>query len=83
MKTIKSINDFKSVNGITNLYTKGRKYYRLFGDGITPNGCWILNPVFKNLIDIDIATGQDIFSNQKYTIGVCGKVSADKKFITN
>ena len=38
-------------------------YFRLFGKGITPNRCWLAGAYMRELVDIDIPTGKDIFSN--------------------
>lgn len=47
-----------------NLWKRDGKYYRLFGDGITPNGCWRINPYLRELSDIDAATGRDIYGEE-------------------
>lgn len=48
-----------------NLYQENGIYYRLFGYGITPNQCWVISPIFVELVDIDIATGKDIYGNKR------------------
>jgi hypothetical protein len=48
-----------------NLYQKDGVYYRLFGRGITSNQCWIIDPVFVELIDIDSHTGKDIYGKRR------------------
>ena len=64
-----------------NLYKHQGKYYRLFGTGITPNGCWIINPVMVELLDIDIATGKDIYGERIPFSDVIGTVSAGNTYI--
>lgn len=44
-----------------NLYKRDGKYYRLFATSVTPNGCWLINPAMRELLDIDTATGRDIY----------------------
>lgn len=50
---------FERIN--TNLYEYNKKYYRLFGAGITPNGCWVIAPKMVQLLDIESSTGNDIY----------------------
>jgi len=37
-------------------------YYRLFSKGITDNGCWHYGCYLQRVIDIDAATGKDIYA---------------------
>ena len=46
-----------------NLYKTGAGYWRLFANGVTPNGCWLINARMVELKDIDVATGADIFGD--------------------
>lgn len=80
MSTI-SINDVEIVN--KNLYKHDGRYYRLFAKDITPNRCWLIAPVMKELLDIDVATGLDVYSSEILEFnGVTGTVSASHEFIT-
>lgn len=54
----------------TNLYKKDGKYYRLFGSGVTPNGCWVINPKFIELKDIEVATGKDVYGEEEIHLGL-------------
>ncbi len=66
-----------------NLYKANGKYYRLFGHGVTPNGCWIIAPELRELVDIDIATGLDIFGSDVVKFDVTGSIPASgKEYIT-
>ncbi len=70
----------------TNLYKIGfnqfedKRYFRLFGTGITPNGCWIINPKMVELKDIDIASGQDVYGTEIIFDNITGTVSASGGF---
>lgn len=44
-----------------NLYQSGAGYWRLFAHGVTPNGCWLVAPKLVELVDIDTATGTDVY----------------------
>jgi len=46
-----------------NLWKYDGHYFRLFGNGMTPNHCWLAAPEMRELVDIDIASGRDIYSN--------------------
>ena len=74
-----SINDIERVN--RNLYKSEGKYYRLFARGITPNDCWLIAPVLRELIDIDVATGKDVYGLSQIEFDVTGTVSAYSEFI--
>ena len=65
----------------SNLYEKGNKCYRLFGTGITDNGCWIINPKMVELKDISIASGNDIYGTEIKIDNITGTVSASKQYI--
>lgn len=75
-----SINEFNRVN--RNLYKYNNRYFRLFGKSVTPNGCWIVAPVMKELRDIDVATGKDVFGSIEIKFDVVGTVQAGREFIT-
>ena len=71
--------DFNKIN--RNLYRLGNKYYRLYGTGITDNGCWVINPIMRELIDINIASGLDIIGTEIKIDNICGTVNAGHEFI--
>lgn len=73
-----SINEFTQVG--TNFYKRGAKYFRLFGRGVTPNGCWILAPEMREVVEFDIATGKDIFGTETVKFDVTGSVTADRSW---
>lgn len=73
----KSINDFKQVG--KNSYTTNNKLYRLFGRGTTPNGCWVICPIMKQVEDINITTGEDIYG-ETIELGSIGTVT-DRYFL--
>lgn len=76
----------KLINRGKNLYMnkESGKYYRLFAKGITPNGCWLVAPKFIELVDIDTATGQDVYGDDVYSLpDVTGTVSSYIEFITS
>jgi hypothetical protein len=56
-----SINKFEKVG--RNLWKYDGHFFRLFGKGITPNNCWLAAPEMRELVDINIATGEDVYSN--------------------
>lgn len=57
-----------------NLWKYDGHYFRLFGKGITPNGCWLAGAQMRELVDIDVATGNDIYGNwiQDLELGTVG-----------
>lgn len=65
-----------------NLYQDrtNNKYYRLFGTGISPNACWIVNPVMIELADIDVATGRDILGEHIIRFDICGTVPGNLEY---
>lgn len=65
-----------------NLYKFGPTYYRLFAHSVSPNGCWLINPVMQELIDIDTATGKDVYGGTKIILDSCGTVPGSFDFIT-
>ena len=67
----------------SNLYKKNGKYYRLFGSGVTPNGCWVINPTYKQLKDIDIATGKDVYGEEEISYGTGAVWNSGINFIYN
>jgi hypothetical protein len=71
------LSNFDLIGNTSTLYRRGGIYYRLTASGITPNGCWLINPQLIELIDIDIATGTDIYGSEIIGFGgVTGTVSA-------
>lgn len=75
-----SINDFKQTG--RNSYFQDGKLYRLFGRGTTPNGCWVICPVMKQVKDIEIATGEDVYGGEIIGLGSIGTVT-DRYFFKN
>jgi len=74
-----SFNEFKQK--AANLYKLSGRYYRLFGIGITPNGCWVIAPKMVELLDIDIATGKDIYGSEIKIHDIIGTVNASNQYI--
>lgn len=75
----KPINEFEKVH--RNLWKAGGSYYRLFAIGITPNGCWLINPKMRLLQDIDIASSNDIYGASIAIDNITGTVSASHEFV--
>ena len=67
----------------SNLYKANGKYYRLFGTGITDNGCWVLNPKMVELKDIDVASGRDVYGEEIIFSDVAGTVSSGNAYMAN
>ena len=44
-----------------NLWKYDGHYFRLFGKGITPNRCCLAGAHMRELLDIDVATGLDVY----------------------
>lgn len=68
----------------TNLYKddESGKYFRLFATGCTPNFCWLVCPEYRELVDIDVATGKDIYGDAFYIVpDTVGTVSAYNQYI--
>lgn len=65
-----------------NLYRTGAGYWRLFAAGITPNGCWLMAPKMRELKDIDVASGKDVYGPAEVEFEICGTVSSGRDFIT-
>ncbi|MGD9212417.1 MAG: hypothetical protein PVI90_16670 [Desulfobacteraceae bacterium] len=66
----------------SNLYKKDGKYYRLYAQGITPNGCWLISPEMRQLIDIDNTTGKDICGFDVIKASdITGTVSAQNEYV--
>lgn len=64
-----------------NLYRQGNlKYYRLFAKGVTPNGCWLIAPMFRELKDIEAITGEDIYGGEEIQLGT-GEIAAGYRYI--
>jgi len=74
-----STNDLEKIGA--NLWKHDNKYYRLFASGITPNGCWLINPIMRELRDIDIATGKDVLGDNIIEFDVTGTVPASYQFV--
>ena len=79
MKEFRRLSEFTKIN--SNLYKFEDKLFKLFGMGITPNGCWILAPEMRE-VDIDIASGEYIYSGLVITCtDLCGTIQAGPEFI--
>ena len=59
-----------------NLYRSGSKYYRLFAHGVTPNSCYLITPVLRQLLDIDTATGNDVYGEETIDLGTGAVVAS-------
>lgn len=57
------ISKFEKATRSLNLWKSDGKWFRLFANGVTPNGCWLINPKMINLVSIDIETGNDLYSD--------------------
>ena len=66
----------------SNLYKRDGRYYKLQGTGITPNRHWVINPSMVELLDIDIATGKDIYGDTIILDNIVGTVPAYNQFIS-
>jgi len=51
------------------------RYYQLTSVGVTPNGCWLINPTMREIVDIDIATGVYVYGDKIYYLGT-GAIAA-------
>jgi hypothetical protein len=78
-KMSNSINNFERT--ARNFYRFNGKAYRLFAKGITPNGCWLIAPKMIELVDIDVATGNDVYGKETIEFDVTGTVQAGCEFI--
>ena len=65
----------------TNLYKLENinTYFRLFAHSITPNGCWLAAPIMRELKDINVATGNDVYGDCEVELDC---VPASHHFIT-
>ena len=72
--------DAEPIFGHRNLYMLDGKYYRLFARGVTPNGCWLIAPVLRELENIDIATGKDVYGAGYIEFDVTGTVPAQYEY---
>ncbi len=63
---MKNLTDFTHVQGA--LWKIEAKYYRLHGDGVTPNGCWRVNPRMVGISDIDATTGNDVLTGEEIAL---------------
>lgn len=61
MRGYNSLNDYEHVG--LKLWKRmiDGKLFRLFGREITPNGCWLLGAQLRELKDIDVSTGKDVY----------------------
>lgn len=77
------INEFTQERANFWSHSNGRNY-RLFGAGITPNGCWRLHPCFREIVDYDVATGETIYGEpielEYSTVPACYPVKARSLF---
>ena len=74
-----SINDFERTN--RNFYKANGKSYRLFAQGVTPNGCWLINAKMVELVDIDVATGKDVYGKDVIEFEATGIVGAPREYV--
>lgn len=75
-----SINDIEKVG--RNLFNYDGRYYCMFATGITPNGCWLINPVLRELVDIEPSTGIRVYGEGVLEFdGIVGTVPAFYEFI--
>ena len=72
---MKNLNEFEKVQDSTNLWKRDGKFYRLRGEGVTPNGCYRINPTMHGIADIDAATGMDVLTGEVISLDY-GTVSA-------
>jgi hypothetical protein len=72
-------NEFEKVRN--NFYRANNKSYRLFGTGITDNGCWVINPKMVEIEDIDIATGNDVYGEEIKINDITGTVAAQNPYL--
>lgn len=63
-----------------NLYIYNKHYYKLFASGVTPNGCWVVNALLREIIDIESESGTDVFGSSMILFGE-GEVSSSNEFI--
>ena len=75
---MENFNDFEKIN--RNLYKKDGKYFRLFGHSISPNDCWVIAPKMIELVDIDTASGKDVYGGKIIEFEACGTVSRYNDF---
>jgi hypothetical protein len=71
--------DFKRISH--NLYKLDSEYFRLFAQGITPNGCWLINPEMHQLLDIEAASGNYIYGDKIIQFDCCGTVPASCGYV--
>ena len=79
MKKEVNIEEFERVN--RNLWKRNSKFYRLFGERVTPNHAWIIAPRMVELVNIDTATGDDVYGSDICDLGLAGTVSACNEFL--
>lgn len=58
--------NMKSIQGHENLYKLNGRYFKLFAKGITPNGCWLIQPLYREIIDISGPGGYDVYGLEQY-----------------
>lgn len=71
-------NSFEKI--ANNLYKRDKKYFKLFAHSVTPNGCWLASPFMRELIDIEVDSGTEIFGNV-VEFETCGTVPGCNQFI--
>ena len=80
MNNTVSINDLEHRG--RNLWTYEGRYYRMYANGITPNNCWLIAPELRELVDIDVATGDDVYGPGRLEFdGVTGTVPSAFEYI--
>lgn len=79
MNTTISISSIEIANRARNLYKHNGLYFRLFAKGITPNGCWLIGPYMQQLIDIDTATGEDVYGPNR--LEFVGMVESNREYV--
>lgn len=70
-----NLDTFEKIPCTANLWKRDGKYYRLHGEGVTPNGCWRINPRMVGLSDIDATTGNDVLTGETIALDM-GTVNA-------
>ena len=76
-------NAFKTISAASALYKRGGKYYRLIAVGQTPNRCWLVAPVLRELLDINVATAVDVYGEEVVELAEGTVPSAMHFFTTN
>lgn len=50
-------------------------YYRLVAYGVSPNGCWLIDPRLYELLDINAGSGDDVYGPGVVNFEYCGTIS--------